>query len=238
MRLYGVDGCRDGWVLASAVAAGGPVEFTIVGGLEAVVEQAAAGRALVVIDMPIGLAGAEPRECDLEARKRLGRPRASSVFPPPSRPALAASGYLEACALNAQATGRRLQKQCFYLLPKIRQLDELLTPDLQARVREGHPEVIFTVLAGGERGLRHYKKTPAGEAERLVLLARWLPELDGRALTAERARLGAGRVGRDDLLDAAACLVTARRVLRGEAVCLPSNHPPRDARGLRMEILA
>jgi hypothetical protein len=34
------------------------------------------------------------------------------------------------------------------------------------------------------------------------------------------------------------CLVTAYRVSRGEHVTLPHDEPPRDARGLRMEMVA
>jgi predicted RNase H-like nuclease len=41
--------------------------------------------------------------------------------------------------------------------------------------------------------------------------------------------------GIDDLLDALVLTRTAERHLRGNAVCLPEK-PPRDARGLKMEI--
>jgi predicted RNase H-like nuclease len=45
-----------------------------------------------------------------------------------------------------------------------------------------------------------------------------------------------GGVARDDILDAMAACWTAERIVSGEALCLPDD-PPRDARGLRMEIL-
>jgi predicted RNase H-like nuclease len=53
-----------------------------------------------------------------------------------------------------------------------------------------------------------------------------------------RAGLRPMRVQRDDIVDAAVCLVTAYRVSRGEHTTLPSDEPPRDARGLRMEMVA
>jgi predicted RNase H-like nuclease len=53
-----------------------------------------------------------------------------------------------------------------------------------------------------------------------------------------RRRLGPSRVARDDIVDAVACLVAARRIHRGEARVLPEGTVPRDARGLGMEIIA
>ena len=47
--------------------------------------------------------------------------------------------------------------------------------------------------------------------------------------------LGKGGFAHDDLLDAFATLWTAQRLLTGDAMIIPA-HPPRDARGLRMEI--
>lgn len=50
----------------------------------------------------------------------------------------------------------------------------------------------------------------------------------------EQQRLGR-TVGLDDIIDAAACLVTARRLAAGTATAIA---PPRDRKGLRMEIVA
>jgi predicted RNase H-like nuclease len=43
--------------------------------------------------------------------------------------------------------------------------------------------------------------------------------------------------GRDDVVDAAACLVAASRIVRGVSMTLPTGAPECDARGLRMEIV-
>jgi len=51
--------------------------------------------AVLAIDIPIGLLDG-PRACDKAARKLLGQPRGSSVFPALSRPALGAQTYPEA----------------------------------------------------------------------------------------------------------------------------------------------
>ncbi len=242
MNLAGVDGCRRGWVVARADAALGGLTVELVARLGDLFNEAAAGGDIVAIDIPIGLPETGRRECDGAARIMLGFPRSSSVFSPPSRASLAATGYREACLLNTAACGRMLSQQSYHILPKIREVDALITPDSQRYVREVHPELVFALLAGGGHGLLLSKKTPAGEAERLLLLAPFFPELATKPgtdpIAAIRERLGRRRVARDDIVDALACLVAARRIHADEALVLPAREPERDARGLHMEIVA
>jgi predicted RNase H-like nuclease len=212
-----------------------PPDFVVVEELGPVFARAEARGALIAIDIPVGLSDLGPRSCDVEARRRLGRPRASSVFPAPCRAALGAMAYAEACALSRRTLGRAMSRQCFAIVPKIRQVDALMSPARQAFVREVHPELVFAVLAGRGRGLAHPKRTVAGERLRMRLLRPALPDFDPVRV---RARLGPSRVTRDDLIDAAACLVAAERIARGEALVLPAGPIPLDARGLRMEIVA
>lgn len=233
MRLLGIDGCRAGWVIASSGPGLRALDFEIAPDLRGALREAAAGRAVVALDIPIGLVPS-PRAADVEVRRFLGVPRAASVFPAPARAALGARSYAEACARNHRATGRRISVELWNILPKIAEADRLVTPALQARVREAHPEVIFAVLAGRARGLEHSKKTPAGERERLEILKPFVPAFDpGRV----RRSLGRGAVARDDIVDAVALLVCARRIRAGRARVFP-RVPERDRRGLRMEIVA
>jgi predicted RNase H-like nuclease len=233
--LIGLDGCRGGWLVAAADAALASLSFALVDDLVPLVARARAGRAIVAIDMPIGLGDGGPRACDLAARRLLGRPRASSVFPAPCRAALAATTYRRACALSRRALGVALSREAFNILPKIRQVDAQMTPALQARVREVHPEVVFALLAGRGRGLDHPKRTREGERLRLSLLRRVAPRFEPEDV---RRELGRARVARDDVIDAMACLVAASRIRRGRALVLPEGLVERDARGLRMEIVA
>lgn len=232
MRLVGIDGCRAGWVVAESDACLASVQFSVVSDLHGVAADAVAGAAIVVIDIPIGLPDCGPRSADLAAREVV-RPRGATVFPAPCRVALSAEAYDEACRLNAAACGKKISRQAFGILSKIREVDRLLTATAQKFVREAHPEVSFAILAG--RPLRHSKKTPEGEQERLRLLRRRGLRFD---LSNERLRLGRGNVQRDDIVDAAACLVTAHRIVAGVALRLPRGRPPRDSKGLRMEIMA
>ena len=235
MKLVGIDGCRGGWVVASADQSLAGLGFEVRTELGELVAEAARGGSRVVVDVPIGLSQSGARLCDVAARGLLRAPRNSSVFPALCRPVLAAQSYEEACAISVQVSGKRVSRQLFGILPKIRSVDALMTRATQSWVREAHPEVTFAVLAGTGRGLAHYKKEAAGEAERLALLRPYLGAID---VTAVRAGLGPGKVARDDIVDALACLVTAYRIHRGEARVLPEGPVPLDARGLRMEIVA
>jgi predicted RNase H-like nuclease len=199
--LAGVDGCRGGWVVASDQGAQLVPTFPEVLGR---------GFDLVLIDVPIGLLDAAPRRCDVEARSLIGA-RRSSVFPAPSRAVLGARRYAGQCSV-----------QLWNILDKIREVDAVMQPRMQQRIREAHPEVSFALLNG--RPLRFPKKKPEGEEERRLLL---------RPIFGEVPRLpGAAR---DDVLDAYALLWSARRVVRSEARILGAGE--RDARGLCCEIV-
>jgi len=235
--LIGIDGCRAGWILAAGDASLGSIRFTVTADLQPVVASLENIDAQVAIDIPSGIPDNGARSVDYAARALLGSPRSNSVFPVPCRPTLAATTYEEACAINRRASGegKAVSQQLFALLPKIRAVDALLSPALQTRVRECHPEVVFAILAGKGRGLVYSKKTTEGEAERTALLSRFLPPFQVDTI---RATLGASGADRADIIDALVCLVTAHRIANGTATTLPRGRVPTDSRGLRMEMLA
>jgi predicted RNase H-like nuclease len=227
VELIGLDGCKSGaWVAARP----GPT-FEIIHDLQPFLDRAAKGELRVVLDVPIGLIAAG-RLCDAEARKRIG-PRRSSVFTPPCREALVATSHSEASRLNRAASGKGIAAQAFGILSRIAAVDRLMTPDLQAHVHEGHPEVTFCVVAG--RCLTYPKKRREGEQERLAILAAAGLAFDP---SAERHRLGRGWMERDDVIDAAVMLLTAMRIEKGAAVRLPGAVEQRDERGLLAEMWA
>jgi len=234
LDLVGIDGCRGGWVVATSDPSLSTLSFAVVDDLAPLFARAQTDGLGIAIDIPIGLSDDGPRACDLAARRLLGRPRGSSVFPAPCRGALAAATYRRACAISRRALGVALSLECFNILPKIREVDALITPARQAFVREVHPELVFALLAGTGRGLAPPKRTPEGERLRRRLLRRAAPRFDPVAVWRD---LGPSRVCRDDVIDAVACLVAAARIRRGQARILPAGAVPRDARGLRMEIV-
>jgi predicted RNase H-like nuclease len=110
-----------------------------------------------------------------------------------------------------------------------------MTPGLQARVFEVHPEVAFWAM-NGERALDEPKKVKSrpygpGLARRRELLA--AAGYDLGVIASFRLRTSEG--GEDDVLDALACSWTAARIARGVARRFPAE-PPVDGQGLRMEI--
>jgi predicted RNase H-like nuclease len=231
--IAGADGCRSGWIRAARETATGALRFDLVERAERLLAQAPRP-ALLAIDIPIGLTEAGPRACDVEARRLLGSPRRSSVFPAPVRPALAAASREEASRLTASVDGRRVGAQAWGIYPKIREVDALLRahPEARRRMREVHPELAFWAWAGG-RAMRAGKRSPEGRRERLRLVEAWLGR---RPLREARARFARSEVADDDLLDALAALWTAARIHAGRARTVPAE-PPRDAEGLRMKIV-
>ena len=231
--IAGVDGCRAGWfvVLAHPLARNAQEhQVTVCTSFDDVLTLLPA-LAVSAVDIPIGLlAERQPggRDCDRCARRLLGR-RASSVFTPPTRPHLDATHY-------AQVRGHGLSIQAFNILPKIREVDRVMTPALQQQVYEAHPELAFQALAG--HPLQDRKKTVAGREARLRLLETIpSPLFHGIRAAFEQVLHAYKRtdVAPDDILDAYVLVWTALRIWRAQAHRVP-HIPPHDARGLRMEI--
>lgn len=196
----------------------------VVADLQALVTKVHAGElAAAGIDMPIGLPHDRQRSSDRELRAWLG-PRRSSVFQTPARAVLDATDYADALARNRKHLGVGLSKQAWNLVSKIRELDALITPDLQPRISEAHPESSFAAMNKGPLMTR--KATPEGRAERRALLDAHLgktPKLD----TADAPLV--------DLLDACAAAWTARRIANDTARWFGSLDE-RDESGLRMTV--
>jgi predicted RNase H-like nuclease len=236
MQALGIDGCRAGWLYVTQDLASGALSAGIFRRIDEILAfdpiDTVAG-----IDIPIGLTEKGPRPCELEARKLLGRPRASSVFPVPVRPVLSARSYRQACSLGMRADGRKINRQTWNIVPKIREVDAFLTahPAYQATVKEVHPELCFRHW-NRDMPMSHSKKSAEGRADRERLVVSFF----GPAFSAARASLLCRLPRRscwahDDLLDACAALWTACRIARGVAVSIPAD-PPRDGRGLWMRI--
>ncbi len=237
--IAGVDGCPAGWIAVLRPLEGDGFRVLLAPRLDGIVD-APEAPVSVAVDMPIGLpeaVGEGGRAPERLVRPLLGQ-RQSSVFSVPSRRAVFAGDYLEACRI-AQETStppRKVAKQAFHIFPKIREVDLMLRsrPELAARIHECHPEVAFRTMLG--TALPVAKKVrgrpnPEGLAFRRRLLAeQGFPQ----ALLDMAPPRGAAA---DDLLDACAAAWTAARIARGEAASYPEP-PARDAHGLPMAIRA
>lgn len=254
MRIAGVDGCPGGWIAVVREIDGAAIRTVLTIRVVELAEllDGPDAPSIVAVDMPIGLpdfVGPNGRAPERLVRPGLGG-RQSSVFSIASRAAVYAAvdeaipvdeRYRHACAIARQTSdgSKAVAKQAFHIFPKIVEIDRLLRtrPELQAIVRECHPEVAFWAM-NGRAALAEPKKVkgahyPAGLALRRALLARGGFEPD--AMSAERAR--ALRVGADDLIDACAAAWTAGRIARGEAASFP-DPPEHDAHGLPIAIWA
>ncbi len=240
MWVAGVDGCRCGWI-AVLMRVDDPQMHRIVTAQNlAAIADAPERPAPIAVDMPIGL----PERIEGSGRlpEQLIRPllgaRQSSVFAIPSRRAVEAEDYGQACAIAAATSEppRKVSRQGFAIFPKIREIDALLRarPELAPRVFEVHPELAFWAL-NGRTALSEPKKvkgTPYGPGmalrRQLLLQSGLVPE----ALIQAAPPPGAAQ---DDLLDALAGLTVALDIARGGGQSFPSP-PGRDAHGLPVAI--
>ena len=212
--VAGVDAAKGGWVIAiTGTDPGSPVAFSLWPSFAEVWAQAQSQGLLAVgIDMPIGLPDKELRRSDIEARELLG-PRRSSLFWTPPLCVLDAADHAGANRRARAHTGRGLSIQAFHLLPKVREVRAVLTPEdlaphAKPHAAEVHPETSFAVLAG--KPMESSKRQPPGQTERLAVLA---PEFSN--LAEVPAPVPGATI--DDLLDAAAAAWTARRMAAGTA---------------------
>lgn len=222
--VAGIDGCRAGWLYVSKNLETDEYNTCILSSIDEVINLKPA---VLTIDIPIGLTDSGPRQCDKEARRLLGRPRASSVFPAPIRPKLDATTREQA----------GVSQQTWAIVPKIREVDNFLraNTDCQSWIREVHPEVCFLAW-NNNNAMIHRKKSALGRKEREQLVIPYF----GKAYSEAQACLPRGQYANDDLLDAFAALWTAERIQIGSAIILPANlliNNP-DRFGLRMEIVA
>lgn len=225
MFVAGVDGCRAGWVAFKVEVLSFTMSVEVVD-LPAWLRERPPDLACLGIDIPIGLLDGS-RVCDKAARKLLGQSRGTSVFAAPCRAALSAKTHATASATNLRITGRGLSQQAWGIAPKIKQVDDAITPGCQRWAFEVHPEVCFWAL-NQHRPMAHNKKTKEGTAARVVLLRRVFPQVETHLANRPRA------VGADDLLDAAAAAWTALRWHRNEAECVCT--PEHDEKGLAVTI--
>jgi predicted RNase H-like nuclease len=178
---------------------------------------------VIALRAPVGfLDKAEPRgrTCDREARSLLGRRRGAAVQSAPAWPAFTDEGSARTDGLDAVTLA---------LFPRYAEVAREMAPYLQRTVYEAHPELSFFQL-NHDQPCRYSKRFVAGQLERRELL-------DARIPGVERivdAQVRGAKIWH--LLDAAACLWTARRILARAATRVPAD-PEWDTQGLRMEIV-
>ena len=230
--IASADGCKGGWLVA--LAESWPCErlpdLKVAPNFIALITVTQHCDA-VVVDMPIGLAsGAERRDCDQLARERLGAKGGSRVFDSPPRECLGAPTVEEFQDIHRAMRGKGAGLPVWGIVPKLKEINTLMSPGLQDRVYEFHPELTWHHLAGETLESKH---TSAGLLQRIHYLQKNSPGIfqinDSPVLQ---------KVKLDDVLDALVGLSAAQAIFDGPDYTrrLPAEKPKSDKRGLRMEM--
>ena len=229
--LYiGVDGCRGGWI--AAVLDHGDMRLRKYDDLSSLIEEYPAFDAFL-IDMAIGLRNSTKEiRPDDEAKKELG-PRASTVFPIPSRDAVYAVGEENQKLANIRTLGKSLAKQSIAIIPKIKELDIFLNdhPEYKNKILESHPEVDFARLNGAV--LISRKQEEPGPSQRINVLSEFLDKKELFGMYDKAKEL---RCNQDDLIDAICLAVTGALYAHGEYETIPAE-PEEDEKGLLMQLI-
>ena len=223
MPIVGVDGCKTGWVSVWEMK-DGRVEVRHFNVIHEIFE---CKPEVAVIDIPIGLPEIGGRLADQQARSLL-KDRACCVFNAPLRGMLHCANHRDACNLGRQIHRKGISIQTWAIIRKIKEVDDAITSSLQGTVKEGHPEVSFALMNGGQ-AISSKKASATGRDARIKLLSAYFPEV----CTVVQRHPGL----REDVIDAYAMLWTARRIRDGSAVVLP-DVPNKDSRGLLIQIWA
>lgn len=228
MICLGVDGCKDGWIVAVLDE---DLRLERYPSIEKIVEAYPVFSAFL-IDMVIGLRDSlnKVRPDDI-ARKEL-KPRGSTLFPVPSRSAVYKDTYDEQKKANISSLGKSLSKQSSAIIPKIREMDEFMSshPEYRNKIDESHPEVVFARLKGSV--LLTKKKDHEGINERRRIIKGYMP---GNRIPDLYAKAKELKCNADDLADAICLAVAARLKTQGMCETIP-DQPQMDERGLYMRL--
>lgn len=233
VKTSGIDGCKAGWIAVSLDRSRASYKLLRTSqDLNGWLHE----HDCTFIDVPIGLSEDQPvRMCDFLLRRVLGPGYSSSVFGPPVRSAFLVNDYKAACDINEAKTGKRFSKQAWNIMPKIRQVDDILQENtsLIPKVHESHPELLFKKLNRGGEPLPK-KKTKEGIERRFDLLRRADNRIED--LFAEiRGAFLKGEVKDDDILDAFILAIMAAQTPHRPIRTLPIP-PETDGKGLSMAI--
>lgn len=227
--LAGVVPIEAGWVVATAKIQGiqlYPNEPELLTNLQDVLDYRPSFR-VIALGCPVGLLD-DPvqggRACDREARQLLGWPRSGAILVPPVRKALDAPDYETAAKLSGG-----LGAVTWRLRHRIAEVDREMAPFRQRQIFEVHPELSLYQL-NDDKPMRYAKRTVNGMNERTALLKGKIGGME-RIIDADIPR-----AQRWQLIDAAACLWTTRRIASRAMTRIPED-PEWDETGLRMELV-
>lgn len=226
----GVDGCKEGWI--AAVYDHGNLRIEKYNAIDAIIERYPLFEDFL-IDMVIGLPSNEAHIRPDTFARSLIPGRTSTIFAVPSRQAVYKNSEAEQIEANKKALGKGLSKQTVAIISKIRELDSFLNSKSQYKnvIKESHPEVCFARLNGNV--LMTKKAHFDGMNERINILKKYIPELDGSIILTKAKEL---KCNADDIVDAICLAVTANLNYECKGETIPAE-PMIDDNGLIMHMV-
>ena len=192
----GIDGCHAGWCMVKLDNLGNS-SMSLINDISVLPDTCAD---IALIDIPIGLSDSgEESEFYRMAKKEL-KGQSSCVFPVPCRDVIyKVDTYEEACEINKERTGKKISRQSWSIVPKIREVDEFMSsnPEMKGFLVEHHPELCFLRLLGTP--CKYNKREQLGENQRIAVLKK---HMDILSLVGNHT-YSSRDVARDDIIDAA-----------------------------------
>jgi len=238
MKIAGVDGCHFGWVVASRIDENMP-EIQLFEDFQSVLKHYG-DYDVIVVDMPIGLASNQEnngrRKADIEAKKILSKlGRGGSVFFPPAKEVIGGlpiqkleynnDNYKLVCDISKKETGRKISRQAFGLLKKIKEINEIKEEngEVMKNVLEFHPEITWHLTCGMQK--LSYKKTEDGFKQRHSCLCSGLniKSNDLSCLIDTTREKRCKDVAKDDIIDALSGLIVAKRIFDKDSKIIPET---------------
>ena len=215
--IFGIDGCRFGWVVAEEKTKGN-LSIQLIDSLN-YLESVISKKAIAGIDIPLAIHEKGFRMADAEARVLL-KSRASTIFSAPAKETLLSDNYNDACAINESICGKKISKQSWFLFSKIKEARTIFCQaHKKIKLYEVHPELSFMAM-NDMRVIELGKKTDEGFKMRHKLVKKLFPKFDFEQTRANFKRCD---VADDDILDAIAVLWSTQKIVANIASYVPKK---------------
>ena len=215
--IFGIDGCRFGWVVAEERTKG-DLSIRLIEDLSDL-ESISSQKAIAGIDIPLAIHKKGFRMADAEARTLL-KSRASTIFSAPALETLQSDDYTTACEINESICGKKISKQSWFLFSKIKEARTIFChAHKKIKLYEVHPELSFMAM-NDMRVIELGKKTDEGFKIRHKLVKKIFPKFDFDKIKANFKRCD---VADDDILDAIAVLWSTQRIIANMASYVPKK---------------
>ena len=216
-EIFGIDGCRFGWVVAEEKTKG-DLSIQLIESLN-YLESVISKKAIAGIDIPLAIHKKGFRMADAEARGLL-KSRASTIFSAPAKETLLSDNYNDACAINESICGKKISKQSWFLFSKIKEARTIFCQaHKKIKLYEVHPELSFMAM-NDMRVIELGKKTDEGFKMRHKLVKKLFSKFDFEQTRANFKRCD---VADDDILDAIAVLWSTQKIVANIASYVPKK---------------